>query len=379
MPAAARKFAYDRLRHSNMVSSHLKTPLGKPTAMTDPSAGKPPRRERYTGKNPRRFEQKYKEHQAERYTLDVEKILASGKTPAGSHRPIMVEEILAVLKPAPGEIAVDCTVGHGGHASRLLQAIQPGGKLIALDSDPLELPKTEARLKATGCDPESLIAVRSNFVGLAHALAIHATSGVDMLLADLGLSSMQIDDPKRGFSYKQDGPLDMRMNPLKGLAAAEWIARISLTELAQAFAENADEPQAEPLARAILHAQSRSPLTTTQALVAIVRRVMSNNSESTASATVQRVFQAIRIAVNDEFASLDALLRQLPTCMKPGGRIAILSFHSGEDRRVKSAFKLGLASGAFAQISEAVTRTSFSEQHANPRSASAKLRWAVRA
>ena len=289
----------------------------------------------------------------------------------------MVDEVLSVLKPLPGEIAVDCTLGHGGHASRLLQAVQPGGKLIALDTDPIELPKAEARLRATGCEPDSLVVVRSNFAGLAHTLAVHAASGVDMLLADLGLSSMQIDDPKRGFSYKHDGPLDMRMNPLKGLSASEWIARISLPDLVHQLTENADEPQAEPLARAILQAQTRSPLTTTQALVAIIRRVMSNNSEATSSATVQRVFQAIRIAVNDEFGALEAFLRQVPTCMKPGGRIAILSFHSGEDRRVKSAFKLGLASGAFARISEDVIRTSYIEQHANPRSASAKLRWAI--
>ena len=347
--------------------------------LSDSSAGKPPRRERYTGKNPRRFDQKYKEHQPERYANDVEKILASGKTPAGSHRPIMVDEILAVLKPLAGEIAVDCTLGHGGHASRLLQAVQPGGKLIAFDTDPLELPKTEARLRASGCDPESLIVVRSNFMGLAHSLSIHATTGVDILLADLGLSSMQIDDPKRGFSYKHDGPLDMRMNPLKGLPASEWIAKVSLDELSRLLTENADEPQAEPLARAILQAQSRSPLTTTQSLVTVVRRMMSNNSEAISSATVQRVFQAIRIAVNDEFGALDALLRQLPTCMKPGGRIAILSFHSGEDRRVKTAFKLGLSSGTFSQISEDVIRTPYEEQHANPRSASAKLRWAVSA
>jgi 16S rRNA (cytosine1402-N4)-methyltransferase len=344
--------------------------------LTDSSAGKPPRRERYTGKNPRRFDQKYKEHQPDRYVDDVEKILGAGKTPAGTHRPIMVEEILAVLKPRAGEIAVDCTLGHGGHASRLLQAIQPGGKLIAFDTDPIELPKTEARLRASGCEPDSLVVVRSNFVGLAHTLAVHATTGVDVLLADLGLSSMQIDDPKRGFSYKHDGPLDMRMNPLRGLSASEWLAKTSLADLAQLLSENADEPQAEPLARAIFQAQSRNPLTTTQSLVAVVRRIMSNKSEATSSATVQRVFQAIRIAVNDEFGALDALLRQLPKCMKPGGRIAILSFHSGEDRRVKTAFKLGLSQGTFSQISEDVIRTSYGEQHANPRSASAKLRWA---
>jgi 16S rRNA (cytosine1402-N4)-methyltransferase len=344
--------------------------------LTDSSAGKPPRRERYTGKNPRRFDQKYKEHQPDRYVDDVEKILGAGKTPAGTHRPIMVEEILAVLKPRAGEIAVDCTLGHGGHASRLLQAIQPDGKLIAFDTDPIELPKTEARLRASGCEPDSLVVVRSNFVGLAHTLAVHATTGVDVLLADLGLSSMQIDDPKRGFSYKHDGPLDMRMNPLRGLSASEWLAKTSLADLAQLLSENADEPQAEPLARAIFQAQSRNPLTTTQSLVAVVRRIMSNKSEATSSATVQRVFQAIRIAVNDEFGALDALLRQLPKCMKPGGRIAILSFHSGEDRRVKTAFKLGLSQGTYSQISEDVIRTSYGEQHANPRSASAKLRWA---
>ncbi len=345
--------------------------------MTDPSAGKPPRRERYTGKNPRRFDQKYKEHAAERYSEDIDKILSSGKTPAGSHRPIMVQEILEVLRPVPGEIAVDCTLGHGGHASRLLQAIQPGGKLIALDADPLELPKTELRLRASGCAPEALVVVRSNFVGLAHTLATHAPEGVDVLLADLGLSSMQIDDPKRGFSYKQDGPLDMRMNPQRGLSAAAWIAKTSVDELASALTENADEPKAEVLASAILKSQADAPLTTTQGLALVVRRAMKNAPEATVSAAVQRVFQAIRIAVNDEFGSLDALLRQLPSSMKSGGRIAILSFHSGEDRRVKAAFKSGLALGKFAQISEDVVRTSFAEQHSNPRSASAKLRWAI--
>jgi len=346
--------------------------------VTDSSAGKLPRRERYTGKNPRRFDQKYKEHAAERYSEDIDRILSSGKTPAGSHRPIMVEEILKVLKPSPGEIAVDCTLGHGGHASRLLQAIQPDGKLIALDADPLELPKTEVRLRASGCAPESLVVVRSNFVGLAHTLATHAPEGVDMVLVDLGLSSMQIDDPKRGFSYKHDGPLDMRMNPQKGLSAADWIAKAAAVNLARVLSENADEPKAELLASAILQAQSSAALSTTQGLATVVRRAMKKSPESTVSATVQRVFQAIRIAVNDEFGSLDALLRQLPTSMKSGGRIAILSFHSGEDRRVKAAFKMGLASSIFAQISEDVVRTSFAEQHSNPRSASAKLRWAVR-
>ncbi len=346
--------------------------------MSDPSADKSPRRARYSGKNPRRFEDKYKEHQADRYPADVEKIVASGKTLAGSHRPIMVKEILGVLKPLSGEVAVDCTLGHGGHAMHLLQAIQPGGRLIALDTDPVELPKTEARLRGMGGPPESLVVVQTNFAGLVQAIATHASSGTDMLLADLGLSSMQIDDPKRGFSYKLNGPLDMRMNPQKGRSAAEWIAGVSLADLTRTLIENSDEPRSAVLANAILQFQAHTPITTTQSLSKVVRQVMSRSSEVSSTATLQRVFQAIRIAVNDELGSLDALLRQLPTCVKPGGRIAILSFHSGEDRRVKAAFRQGVSNGVFAKIAEDVIRTSYDEQHANPRSASAKLRWAIR-
>ncbi len=177
------------------------------------SSNKPSRRPRYQGKNPRRFDQKYKELQPDRYADDVAKIVASGKTPAGTHRPIMVAEILDVLRPQPGETAVDCTLGYGGHARELLKAIQPGGRLVALDADPQEMPKTEQRLRTLGYPDESLLVARTNFAGLSRALAEHAPGGADVLLADLGLSSMQIDDPARGFSYKQDGPLDMRMNP----------------------------------------------------------------------------------------------------------------------------------------------------------------------
>jgi 16S rRNA (cytosine1402-N4)-methyltransferase len=350
----------------------------KRNPVAESSSGKTPRRIRYLGKNPRRFDQKYKEHQPQRYASDTEKIVAGGRTLAGSHRPIMVLEILAILSPLPGQIAVDCTLGFGGHASHLLQAIQPGGKLIAIDADPVELPKTEARLRGMDYPAESLIAVHSNFMGLAHALAKHAPQGTDMLLADLGLSSMQIDDPARGFSYKHDGPLDMRMNPRKGLAAHDWLGKISTADLTRHFSENSDEPQAELLAEAILRAHLKSPLTTTQSLVAVVRQVVSSRSEAVAKATIQRVFQAIRIAINDEFSTLEGLLRQLPGCMKPGGRVAILSFHSGEDRRVKKAFRLGLGNGTYSSVAADVIRTSQQEQNANPRSTSAKLRWAIR-
>ena len=290
----------------------------------------------------------------------------------------MVSEILHVLRPRPGDVAVDCTLGYGGHSRELLSAIQPGGRLIALDTDPLELPKTEQRLRSLGVPADSLIAARTNFAGLSRTLAEHAPEGADVLLADLGLSSMQIDDPARGFSYKQDGPLDMRMNPQRGVSAAEWLSKVSVAELAGALVENADEPRAVLLAKAIVQAQSEYPLMTTLDLAELIRRQLSRLSTDVTSATIQRVFQAIRIAVNDEFEVLDALLRQLPLCLKSGGRVAILSFHSGEDRRVKQAFKQGLTSGDYSQIAPDVTRASYDEQHANPRSAPAKLRWAIK-
>lgn len=171
------------------------------------------RRPRYAGKNPRRFEDKYKEHDPARYAADVAKVIASGKTPAGSHRPIMVAEILEVLALRPGELAVDCTLGFGGHAREMLAMLAPGGRLIGLDVDPVEHPKTTARLREAGCGEEVFTAVRSNFAGLPKVLAELGLGGADAILADLGVSSMQIDDPGRGFTFKSDGPLDLRLNP----------------------------------------------------------------------------------------------------------------------------------------------------------------------
>jgi 16S rRNA (cytosine1402-N4)-methyltransferase len=346
--------------------------------MTDPTPEKPKRRTRYRGKNPRHFHEKYKEHQPDRYPDDVAKVISGGKTLAGTHRPVMVAEILRVLGPRSGDVAVDCTLGYGGHARALLAAVQPGGRLLGLDADPIELPKTEARLLGLGLPPESIVLRRMNFAALPRFLAAEAPEGADLVLADLGLSSMQIDNPARGFSFKIAGPLDMRMNPTRGRTASALLSELGESDLAQLLAENSDEPHSQELARAIHRAHAREPLVTTQALAAVVSEACARLSGGRVEDLVRRVFQSLRIAVNDEFGALTAFLRTLPTCLRPGGRVAILSFHSGEDRLVKSAFKEGLRDGVYVSIAEEVIRPSAEEKRDNPRSSSAKLRFAVR-
>src|SRR5262245_57290647 len=323
---------------------------------------KPKRRTRYSGKNPRHFSEKYKEHAPERYTDVIQKVIAAGKTPAGMHRPIMVRQVLEILAPRPGELAVDCTLGYGGHALALLSALQPRGRLIGLDVDPIELPKTEARLRALGDGPDIFTTHRTSFAGLAKILSEPA----DIILADLGLSSMQMDNPARGFTYKYDGPLDLRMNPQRGKTAAALLASMDEPAvLASLLRENADEPHAEQIAKAILQ---ESVSTTTQ-LAKVVRRAGGDDD------SVRRVFQALRIAVNDEFSALEAFLRNLPFCLKAGSRVAILTFHSGEDRRVKKSFQTGERSGVYAEVAHEVGRAGSEEVRANPRSRSDRRRW----
>jgi len=369
------------------------------------------RRPRYFGKHPRRFEEKYKERDPQRYADTVAKVLASGKTPVGTHRPVMVAEILEALAPQPGELAVDCTLGYGGHAREILARLQPGGRLLGLDADPVELPKTEARLRAAGFGPEVFTAIRSNFAGLPQALAsfysLSSPNGgegqgeeavgsqiqipppsprlggareekltsADCILADLGVSSMQLDDPSRGFSVKFDGPLDMRMNPRRGFPASALLEKTSPAALARLLQENADEPQAGKLADAL----AGKKFITTQSLAAAIRAGLPRLNKEDGDLTVRRVFQALRIAVNDEFSALDMLLRHLPACLNPGGRVAILTFHSGEDRRVKKAFEAGFRDGHYADIARDIIRPTPEERHDNPRSSPAKLRWARKA
>lgn len=333
------------------------------------------RRPRYSGKNPRRFELKYKEHAPSLYPEAVQKILAQGKTPAGAHRPIMVPEILEVLAPQPGELALDCTLGYGGHAMAILPRLRPGGRLLGIDTDPLELPRTEARLREAGFNPETFAAHRCNFAGIAAVLASENGRLANVLLADLGVSSMQLDNPSRGFSLKYDGPLDMRMNPSKGRPASALLSAVSAAALQEILSENADEPHSVALSEAL----AGKDLASTLALARAVRATLKARPPEEQELSVRRVFQALRIAVNQEFEVLDTLLKQLPECLAGGGRAAILSFHSGEDRRVKKAFESGLRSGVYSAISTEIIRAGEEERRANPRSKSAKLRWALKA
>ncbi len=341
------------------------------------------RRVRYQGTHPKRFEEKYKELNPAAHADEVHKVMQRGQTPAGMHRPICVAEILDVLKPQPGDVGLDATLGFGGHAQALLPPIAPGGRLFAVDVDPLELPRTEARLRALGFDEAMLQVRRMNFAGVRELLP-EAGGGFDFMLADLGVSSMQIDNPARGFSFKLDGPLDLRLDPNQGPSASELLLSVTRHKLRDMLVDNADEPHAAALAAALQGQYIQTTGELAQRVSDTLRaglppRLPEGERKLEIKKALQRTFQALRIAVNDEFAVLDAFLASLPECLKAGGRVAILSFHSGEDRRVKKAFQSGERSGVYASVAAEFMRPSFDEQRANPRSASAKLRWAVRA
>ena len=337
------------------------------------------RRVRYAGKHPRNFEQKYKELDPAKYADQIAHIIAKGLTPAGTHRPICVDEILAILAPKPGETAFDATLGYGGHTRTLLPRLLPGGKLFAVDVDTVELPKTEARLRGEGFGPDVLVIRKMNYAGIMGLIG-EAGGGFDCVLADLGVSSMQLDNPERGFTYKADGPLDLRLNPERGRPAAEFLKTVTADKLAALLTENADEPHAATIARAIKESPT-AILTTaqlTEAVTAGMKRTDAKLGEDIIKKSLQRVFMALRIEVNEEFSALDRFLEALPWCLKPGGRAAILTFHSGEDRRVKKAFAKGEAEGVYSSVAPTPARPSPAERRSNPRSACAKLRWAVR-
>jgi 16S rRNA (cytosine1402-N4)-methyltransferase len=295
-----------------------------------------------------------------------------------SHRAVMVEEVVRCLAPRPGERAVDCTLGGGGHARAILERLHPGGRLLGIDVDVGELAATEARLRGEGVGHDALTVRHGTFAELPRLLADAGMAAADVVLADLGISSMQADSPDRGFNFKIPGPLDMRMDRSRGEPAARLLARADERELAALLAEHADEPHAEHIATLL----RREPPVTSHALERTVRLGLAGAFPDMPKAeikkSVRRTFQALRVAVNDELTALDALLRSLPDCLAPGGRVAILTFHSGEDRRVKKAFQAGHRDGVYAVIAQRVVRSAKPETFSNRRAAAAKLRWAVR-
>lgn len=301
-------------------------------------------------------------------------------TPSGEHRPVLLDEVLHVLDPQPGQTVVDCTVGYGGHALELLRRVGPSGRLIGIDLDPENLPRARQRLETTGL-PFSLH--HGNFAGLQAILAAEGLTEVDRLVADLGMSSMQVDDPERGFSYARDGTLDMRMDRTRGKTAAQLLAQISEADLRRALEELGDEPQAARVAAAIVSARERQPLQRTGELAAVILEATGGGPWRLHPRPgkwnlhpAARTFQTLRLLVNRELDNLGHLLRILPACLTPAGRAAIISFHSGEDRLVKTAFREGRAAGVYADIATEPIRAGFAERQANPRSRSAKLRWA---
>ena len=336
---------------------------------------------RYKGTHPRKFSEKYKELNPEKYQKDVEKIIQQGKTPAGMHISIMVQEILDFLNIQPGQIGYDATLGYGGHTRRMLECLKGEGHLYATDVDPIESEKTKARLAALGYGEDILTIRRMNFAELDKV-----APGIqfDFVLADLGVSSMQIDNPERGFTFKQDGPLDLRLDPSSGVTAAQRLRELDEEELVGMLVENADEPYAERIAKEIMQTFHRGePIETTRQLYDAIARALAflpkGEQKEAVKKSCQRCFQALRIDVNSEFEVLEAFLEKLPDIMAPGGRIAILTFHSGEDRLVKKAFQAYYKEGIFQDIAREVIRPSAEECRANGRARSTKMRWAVKA
>lgn len=341
------------------------------------------RRVRYSGTHPRRFEEKYKELNPEKYSRDIEHIISRGATPAGMHISIMVSEILEFLDIKPGQTGLDATLGYGGHTRAMLEKLRGSGHIYALDVDPIESEKTKKRLSDLGFGEDILTVKLQNFRDIDKAAA-DAGKKFDFVLADLGVSSMQIDNPERGFSYKIDGPLDLRMNPQKGKSGAERLQELTYAEIVGMLTENSDEPYAEQIARTIMRYRNKGVyISTTTQLRECITEALSflpkNEQKETIKKSCQRVFQAIRIDVNSEFEVLYEFLEKLPNVLAPGGRAAILTFHSGEDRLVKRSFKELHRAGVYSDVARDVIRPTPEECVKNRRARSTKMRWAVRA
>ncbi|WP_026652630.1 16S rRNA (cytosine(1402)-N(4))-methyltransferase RsmH [Butyrivibrio proteoclasticus] len=339
------------------------------------------RRVHYSGKYPKKFEEKYKEQNPEKYADTVAHIISKGSTPAGMHISIMVKEILDVLDIKPGQQGLDCTLGYGGHTRKMLEKLEGQGCVYGLDVDPIESAKTVKRLRDAGFSEENFGFRLTNFANIDEVAG--EVGKFDFVLADLGVSSMQIDDPERGFSYKIDGPLDLRLDPQHGQSAAERLHDITREEFVGMMVENSDEPYAEEIADKVFSLMKKGyPMDTTtalrEAIEAALWKVPKEEKKDAIKKSCARVFQALRIDVNSEFEVLYTFLEKLPGILKPGGKVAILTFHSGEDRLVKKSFKELFRDGVYSEISQDVTRPSAEECRINPRSKSTKMRWAIR-
>ena len=340
------------------------------------------RRVRYKGTHPKRYEEKYKEHQPDKYSDTIERVIKKGSTPAGMHISICVKEILDFLQIKPGQTGLDATLGYGGHTAKMLECLQSQGHIYGLDVDPIEIEKTRERLQNMGYGPDILTTVQTNFVNIDQ---VAEQAGLfDFVLADLGVSSMQIDNPERGFSYKHEGPLDLRLNPLKGISAAERLREVTQEELEGMLAENSDEPYAREISKAVMQELKKGKkIDTTTRLKEVIEGALSflpqDVKKEAVKKSCQRTFQALRIDVNSEFEVLEEFLEKLPNALAKGGRVAILTFHSGEDRLVKKSFKELKKADVYSEIAEEVIRPSAEECSINTRAKSTKMRWAVKA
>ncbi len=299
----------------------------------------------------------------------------------GGHVPVLLDEVLRVLDPRPGEAAVDATVGLGGHAAATARRIAPGGTLLGLDLDPGNLEAARVRIGSPA--GVRVVLLHENFAALPRALAgAGLDEGADLVLADLGVASPHLADPARGFSYRKAGPLDMRMDPTRRKTAADVLAAIAEEDLARALRELGDEEDAEAVAREVVARRARAPIRTTEDLVLAVCQARDFTLARAAGAKLHpaaRTFQALRILVNREIPNLERLLAVLPQVLRPGGRAAVISFQSGEDRLVKRAFREGLLAGTYSGGSDDPIRPSAGEARRNPRARPAKLRWVRRA
>ncbi len=340
------------------------------------------RRVRYKGTHPRNYKEKYKEHQPEKYKDTIEKVISKGSTPAGMHLSICVKEIIEFLQIKPGQIGLDATLGYGGHTSHMLKCLEGKGHIYGLDVDPIESAKTKERLESQGYGPDILTVKLINFANIDEVVA--ESGPLDFVLADLGVSSMQIDNPDRGFSYKVEGPLDLRLDPSKGISAAERLKNISQPELEGMLIENSDEPYAREISRAIVSEIKKGrAIDTTTRLKEVIEGVLTSvpaaERKEVVKKTCQRTFQALRIDVNSEFEVLEQFMEKLPNVLAKGGRVAILTFHSGEDRLVKQYFKHFYREGIYSDIAKDVIRPSLEECNINSRARSTKMRWAIKA